>query len=129
MHEASLVQELLRQVEQLRRRHRASRVVALSVQVGELSGVEPELLRGAYEILAPAAGVGEARLDLTTAPVEGRCAACGEVSRIERYRFVCRGCGGRDIRVLQGEALILQSVTLEAEEDLPSGFPPADASD
>ncbi len=116
MHEMSLVLDLLRQVEQLREQHHADRVTAISVQIGELAGVEPELFRSAYEILAPAAGIGAATLELIPVPLEGRCRACDHTFHPERFRFVCPGCGAGDVTVLRGESLILQRVTFEVDE-------------
>lgn len=49
MHERSLVMALLRQVDQLRRAQGGHRVVMVRVSVGEFSGVEPELLRIAFQ--------------------------------------------------------------------------------
>ena len=51
MHEASLVQSLLEQVQTLMRDHQAQRVQTIQLSVGEFSGVEPELLRSAYDLL------------------------------------------------------------------------------
>jgi Zn finger protein HypA/HybF involved in hydrogenase expression len=49
MHERSLVMALLRQVDELRRAQGGQRVVLVRVSVGEFSGVEPELLRMAFQ--------------------------------------------------------------------------------
>jgi len=116
MHEMALVQDLLRQVERLRRQHHADRVTVITVQVGELAGIEPELLRSAYELLAPAAGLGATQLELTSVPLQGRCQSCGQAVRVERFRFVCPACGGRDVTDLQGESLVLQRLVFETDE-------------
>jgi hydrogenase nickel incorporation protein HypA/HybF len=116
MHDMSLVQELLRQVEQLRREHDADRVTAITVLVGELAGVEPELLRSAYKLLAPSAGLGSAQLDLTPVPLEGRCQTCGRAFRVEHFHFLCPACGGSEVTVLQGDSLVLQRLVFETHD-------------
>jgi len=123
MHEISLIQDLLRQVEQLRQDHHADRVVAITVQVGELAGVDLELFRGAYEMLVAAGSIGTAKLELIAVPLEGLCQGCGHAFRIERFRFVCPMCGGQEVTPLRGESLILQQVTFEMPARfLPPGF-------
>ena len=49
MHEYSLVEALVSRVEEEARRRGALRIHSLSVKVGELAGVDPELFRTAYE--------------------------------------------------------------------------------
>ena len=49
MHEYSLVEALVRRVEEEARRRGALRIHRLSVKVGELSGVDPELFSTAYD--------------------------------------------------------------------------------
>ena len=51
MHEYSLVQELLGRVEDEARRHGATAVRRVVLRVGELAGVESELLATAFELL------------------------------------------------------------------------------
>jgi len=111
----SLARALVQQVQRLRRAHGMVRVVSIDVGVGELAGVEAELLRSAYALLAPAAGTEGARLHLTEVPLLARCRACGGTFRVERFRFACPACAAGDVAVLQGESVILQSVTFEAE--------------
>ena len=53
MHEHSLVRSLLDQVEQLRRENGAVSVDVVTVEIGPLSGVEPDLIHSAFEQLAP----------------------------------------------------------------------------
>jgi [NiFe] hydrogenase assembly HybE family chaperone len=50
MHELSVCLSLLREVERIARENNAGRVTRISVTVGPLSGVEPDLLRNAYPL-------------------------------------------------------------------------------
>jgi hydrogenase nickel incorporation protein HypA/HybF len=76
VHEYSLVEALVRRVEEEARRRGAIAVHALSVRVGELSGVDPELLRTAYETFRE--GTICARASLALSPVAARwsCPRC-----------------------------------------------------
>ncbi len=113
MHEASLVQSLLDQVAALLHEHSAQRVQTIRVSVGEFAGVEPELFRSAYDLLVDQTPVQGAQLELRTVPLRARCDACGQEFAVHQFRFQCPACDGRQVRTIQGEDLLLESVTLE----------------
>ncbi|MDR7484057.1 MAG: hydrogenase maturation nickel metallochaperone HypA [Armatimonadota bacterium] len=58
MHEVSIAQALLRQVDEVVSRHRLTTVSAVGICVGSLSGVVPEALAFAFQVLrdGPTAG-------------------------------------------------------------------------
>jgi hydrogenase nickel incorporation protein HypA/HybF len=123
MHELSLARALLDEAERIRRAHGAGRVLALQVDVGEMSGVEPESLRSALELLAESGNSSSScrlgarpGLELRLVPVEASCAACGTRGRVVRFQFRCPGCGATRLTVLGGAELILRGLTLETTE-------------
>lgn len=117
MHEMSLVQALLEQVEILMREKSADRVSLIRVGVGEFSGVEPDLFRSAFELLVETTPLRGATLHMESVPLESRCARCGREFAIEKFCFQCPACASRDLKILRGEDLILDSVTLEQGEN------------
>lgn len=117
MHEASLVRSLVRQVEQLAQRHGACRVKEVKVSVGEFSGVEPDLLVTAFERQIEGTPLDGARLLLEPVKLAAACAACGHEFAVERFDFTCPSCGRPGAgKVTRGEELMLESLTLEADE-------------
>ena len=116
MHEFSLVQGLLEQVDVLRREQQAERVVSIHVSVGEFSGVEPELFREAYQTLIEETPLRGAELQMNCVPLESRCDECGHDFAVERFRFECPKCESTAVTVVSGEGLVLESVTVEQEE-------------
>ena len=118
MHEFSLVQSLLGQVGALRRDQQAERVVTVRVSVGEFSGVEPELFRAAYEMLIEDTPLRGAELQLNRVPLEAHCNHCEREFAVARFRFVCPECNSRDLEILRGEDLVLESITVEQMEDV-----------
>jgi len=117
MHELSLAQALWEQADAVRRQHKAARVLSIRAGVGEMAGVEPELLQSAFGLLVESGQAGGASLELERIPLEARCDDCGAEFRVREYRFACPHCGGSRVTVLRGEHLILQQVTLEPGED------------
>ncbi len=112
MHEYSLVQSLVERVEQEARARGALAVHRLSIRVGELSGVDPELFRTAYETFREGTICASARLALTTVPATWSCPRCGRpVPRGAVLR--CPDC--KDPARLDdgGDALTLDGIELE----------------
>lgn len=116
MHEYSLARMLLKQVDEVRRRQRADRVLAVKVRIGEFAGVEPELLASAFDDLSAATAVHGARLEMDRVSLTIRCETCRSESGIRHFRFLCPQCGSHAVHVLGGEELLLESVTLECAE-------------
>jgi len=98
--EISVARALLQQVQRLQRVHGMAPVVSIVVHIGELAGVEAELLRTASSLLAPAAGAERAELQLTPVPLQAHCRASAATFPVERFRFVCPTCAARDVTVL-----------------------------
>jgi len=116
MHEFSLAEALLVEVDRVRQEYGGGRLKAFRVEVGELAGVEPDLLAGAVELLLADGPDRGASLKLETIPVEVRCRECGEESRVRNFCFLCPRCGGGRLEVLRGEGLVLRDVVLERAE-------------
>ncbi len=112
MHEYSLVEALVRRVEEEARRRRATAVHRLRVSVGELAGVEPELFRTAYETFREGTACAGAELELVTHPAGWRCPACGR--RFERGEALrCDACARPARLDPEGDALLLESIEME----------------
>jgi hydrogenase nickel incorporation protein HypA/HybF len=116
MHELSVCQALIEQVERVARDNHARRVVSITVAVGPLSGVEPGLLERAYPLAAQGTLVEEARLVVEATPLRIRCRACSAEAEAAPNRLVCASCGDWQVDVLSGEDLLLKRVEIEAEE-------------
>ena len=107
MHEMSLVEELLAQAERIAAEHRGQ-IEEVFVSVGPLAGVEPQLLQSAFDTLAPAG----ARLVIDEIALRVRCESCGQEFEPERLRLDCPACESGNCKVLAGDALMFQRVTL-----------------
>lgn len=115
MHEFALVKTLLEQVDRLRCTQPAGRVVAIHVSVGEFSGVEPELFQEAYEVSIETSPLCGAELQMTRVPLQAHCQDCEAEFAVHKFRFQCPTCAGRELTLVRGEGLVLESVTLEQE--------------
>jgi hydrogenase nickel incorporation protein HypA/HybF len=114
MHEYSIVQALLEAVEREARSRNAARVCRLHVRIGELSGVEKDLLASAYEICRESTLCAEA--DLIIHPVEKRwvCPSC-DAALGDGDLLTCSRCGA-PARLVQGDEIILQRIEMEVPD-------------
>ena len=117
MHELSICQALISQVEDIARQHHAEAVRIVNVRIGPLSGVEPVLLEQAYP-LASAGTVAEAStLVIEKLPIRVRCTHCGAETPAEANRLVCGECGDWHTQLLSGDEVLLASVELGNTEN------------
>ncbi len=113
MHELSLAVSLLRRVEAEVARANIVRVTGITVQVGSLLGVEPELFTDAFKAAAHGTRSASARLDLDTVRAEACCLVCGEVYEPQWTDYQCPACGQAEPEIKAGRDLMLTAVTGE----------------
>ncbi len=112
MHEYSLVQSLVERVEQEARARGALAVHRLSVRVGELSGVDPELFRTAYETFRAGTVCANAPLALAAVAASWSCPRCAKpIARGAVLR--CPACDVPARLDDGGDALTLDGIELE----------------
>ena len=111
MHEASLIASLLRQVDELAAQNGGGRVDQVRIEVGPLAGVEPLLMREAFERLRVGTTSAEAELMIDAVGLTCRCRRCRRDYVTDTLRFDCPLCGG-DVDVLSGDRVVLLSLTL-----------------
>ena len=112
MHELSVCNALLDQVESIAREHGASSVSGIVLRIGPLSGVEADLLRRAYPLAAAGTVAADASLVIEQADIIVRCTQCNTESNVQPNRLLCASCGDFRTRIISGDELILQRVEL-----------------
>ena len=121
MHELSICEALIRQVEAVARAEHATSVSDIFVSVGPLSGIEHPLMQNAFPIAAAGSVASKAELHLEAMPVKVRCSVCDRESEVPVNRLVCGHCGEWRTQLVSGDELILQRVVLgHCEEGEPT---------
>lgn len=110
MHEGSLVSALLARVEQEAARHGAQRVERVEVELGELAGVEGELLARAWEAFRQGTCCAGAELVLTTTSARWQCPRCG--TALDHGLLRCPACAV-PARLTGGDGLLLTRIAME----------------
>lgn len=112
MHELSIGRALLAQVMLVMTQRHAVAVTSITVRIGPLAGVEPALLRAAYEQLRIDTIAENAVLVILAAPVRIRCGTCTGIGEAAPNRLVCPRCGSRETTLLGGDEMLLEAVEL-----------------
>jgi hydrogenase nickel incorporation protein HypA/HybF len=112
MHELSICQALLDQVERIAAEHGATRVERILLRVGPLSGVEAPLLQHAYPLAAAGTIAEFAELVIEAAAVRVTCSACGAETDAAPNRLLCGRCGSFKTRLVSGDELLLANLEL-----------------
>jgi len=115
MHELAICQALMTQIEQAAEPHKPAVIERVVLSVGALSGVEPELLRRAFEIARAGTLAANAELQIRTGQIRVLCKSCDRKSDARVNRLLCASCGDWRVRVIEGEELLLLSLDLSTE--------------
>ena len=111
MHEYSIVEALIERVNAEARARGATSVHRLSVRIGELSGVEVELLSTAYDTFRQRTICEDAALVLQIVPARWACPDCGDT--IARGAVLtCPSCA-MPARLVQGDEIVLDRIEME----------------
>ena len=112
MHEMSICQGLMSQVERIAKEKGASRVDSIMLSIGPLSGVEPVLLTHAFEVARAGTVANDAELGIETGPIVVECRQCGSKGNAEVNRLLCPSCGDWQVNLVQGDELLLLRLEL-----------------
>jgi hydrogenase nickel incorporation protein HypA/HybF len=116
MHELSIAEALARQVESVVAKERAARAVSVAIDVGSLSGVDPEALSAAFPLVAEGLpAVAGATLQVNFMPATAVCGDCG-AGHEDPMALACPKCGSARLVCSGGRDLTLRSVELEFDD-------------
>ena len=120
MHEMSICQGLMDQVERIAAEQNASQVDSISLSIGPLSGVEPDLLKRAYEVARLQTVAENAELEIQTGPIVVECRSCGASGEAQVNRLLCPSCGDWQVNLVQGDELLLLRLEVSGINEMPT---------
>lgn len=107
---------LLDQIMAVAREHNAVRVDAVEVEVGILQQVVPEALEMAFAAAAEGTPAEGARLAIVERPARAECRACRQQFAAGVGHYLCPACQQADVTILEGNDVILSSITCEVDD-------------
>ena len=111
MHEYSLVMSLIERVESEAKQRSAKSIRRIRIRVGELSGVEAELLASAFEIAKTGTACESATLDVTREVARWACPQCDAVLD-STIGLRCRACDVAG-KLVAGSELLFEQMEIE----------------
>jgi len=114
VHEYSIVASLIDRVQQEAEARGSSRVHRLHVKIGELAGVELDLMKTAFDTFRERTICDGAELSIHAVSASWACPSCKRT--VERGAILrCDTCG-RPARMVQGDEIILERIEMEAPD-------------
>ncbi len=117
MHEYSIAQALVEQINDVARQNGADAVTRVVIQVGKLRAVVPEILRWGFEIASEGSIAEGAELEVEVIPIVIRCRACSTERELDDPFYVCPACNSFDVEQLSGNELILKTLEISDDRD------------
>lgn len=113
MHEYSIVQSLINSCEENAAKNKATKITKVVIKIGVMSGVEPELLRTAFETFKEETICEEAELIINIQAIIIKCNDCLSETILEGIEYYCPKCKSANLKVLDGEDMYLMQLELE----------------
>ena len=122
MHEMGVALEIYRHCREQAKEHRALRIEGVKVAVGELSAIEPELLKFAWEATVAESPDHGAALEIDWRPCVQVCTTCGQEPERSQGSWLrlCSSCGS-PLEVSGGLELDIVEIALEIDEEVEIG--------
>lgn len=102
MHEMALAEGVLQVIEDAARTQDFSRVTAVWLEIGELSGVEVEAMKFCFDAVVRDSIADGARLEIVATPGSGWCMECSMAVPMAEVFGECPQCGGHQMQVTGG---------------------------
>ncbi len=114
MHEYSIVQALVERVEQEAAARHAESVDRIVIRIGEMAGVDVDLLTTAYLLFRDGTLCAHAPLEIATVAAEWTCRECG-TRIVPGAPLRCVACGGTPA-LRKGDEILLERIEMEVAD-------------
>ena len=113
MHEMSLAEGVLQLIEEAASREGFACVRTIWVEIGRLSGVEPEALAFCFDAVARGSIAAGAALEIVHVPGSGHCPECGRDTVLEAVYDACEHCGAMPVHVTGGTEMRVKELEVD----------------
>lgn len=113
MHEMSLAEGVLQLIEDSARRDHFAKVSVVWLEIGQLSGVEPEAMVFCFDAVTRGSVAAGARLEIIALPGTGWCMACAKTVPMTEVFGDCPQCGGYQLQVTGGTEMRVKELEVE----------------
>ena len=113
MHEYSIVTSLLDLCKENAKKEGAAKIIKVEVKIGKLSGVEPYLLKSAFEAFKEGTICQNAEFIMNIQEVVLFCNNCNKQFEIHNFEMRCPSCDSISVDIVDGKEMYLMSLEME----------------
>ena len=118
MHELGIVFHIIRSVEEIGRQNGVKRVNAVTLELGEVSGVLEDYLQDCWNwAAAKSEMLRGAKLQVEVIPAKTLCENCGLVYPTVAHGRTCPECGSGKTPLIQGNETMIRDITVPETEE------------
>ena len=111
MHELGIVFHIIDSIEEVGRQNKLRRVSTVTLELGEVSGVVPELLGDAWKWACAREPMMEGcELEVEDIPAVTHCEACGTDYGTVEHGRICPACGSDQTYLLRGREVMIKQI-------------------
>ena len=114
MHEVGIMQSALDIALERAERQGAEQILCLGLRVGALSGVVPDALEFAFEVLKRGTIAENAHMEVEYIPLRIYCPLCKREFTLDDFFYLCPECDNPQTEVRQGRELDVRFVELSS---------------
>jgi hydrogenase nickel incorporation protein HypA/HybF len=112
MHELSLVMSVVKTISNLCEQNKWKRVLRVTLKVGHLRQIEPEIFAFAFSSATVGTTLEGAEISILEMPIIFKCHNCNKNNDTEDFRFVCPSCNSPDVDLISGMEFIIESIEI-----------------
>ncbi len=110
MHELSLCESVLQVIEQQALVENYQTVTAVYLEIGALSGVDPEAMRFCFDSVVQGSLAEKARLEIIEIAGQAWCSACKANVLVEQRYEGCPNCGSYPLQINDGDQMRIKQL-------------------
>jgi len=113
MHEMSLAEGVLHVIEDAAQKDGFSKVSTVWLEIGQLSGVEPQAMVFCFDAVTRGSVAQGARLEIVALPGQGWCMTCARTVPMTELFGQCPVCEGFELQVTGGTEMRVKELEVE----------------
>jgi hydrogenase nickel incorporation protein HypA/HybF len=114
MHELSICQALVEQIrDAVKSDGNVNRVISITVEVGELSCIEPEALKFSFDTVTHGTELDKTKLVIKHQPIVIKCLDCNNITECNHTSMSCKYCEGNDVTVIAGKEFLFKNMEVD----------------
>ena len=118
MHELGIMTSVMDSVNQVARQNGATRLISVTLRIGEMTEAIEDALQFAFEVLTEGDDfTSGSTLKVNMVNPKSICLECGEEYEHDRFHMLCPNCGSFATQLLQGREMEIESIEVDIPDD------------